>query len=235
MLSTNSSFRRVPNTLNPKQTVFIDGIRHAADIIEISYSRMRELLTEIALSPPQSDKLQTVIPYVFLDAWAMVDAIHKLRNLYIKFPHAIKEPLTEGVRSFSDSLEQVIDIRNIADHPHQRFDSVISKGGAAFGVMTWMTVFNSTPLEAYFCTLQPGTLKSEPKFKRPEILAELELPTDRICLSLGGKTANLSESYTYIESIVRDMEIQLEYEFQTLPKNFILNDVLLRQVYRPIE
>lgn len=57
MLSENSSLRRVHASLNRKQEVFINGLRHSAEIIALAHSRLRSTPTELALNPPSATSL----------------------------------------------------------------------------------------------------------------------------------------------------------------------------------
>lgn len=235
MLSPNSSLRRVPSVLDPKQAVFIDGIRHSIDIIDLAYSRMRNTLSEIALVPPSSDDLPKITPYVFLDAWAMVDAIHKFEKLYSSFPGMTRKQPEAGEKTFSELCESIIKIRNIADHPTANAERIASGDHAVFGTLNWMTGFNVNPIEVYYCTLRPGTLKAQPSVKWPKILTTLDWPTDYICLSAGGINANLSTILPHIEKRVKHFEIQLDQEFSKdqYKQGLIINDAFTRQVYRP--
>lgn len=235
MLSPNSSLRRVPSVLDPKQAIFIDGIRHSIDIIDLAYSRMRNTLSKIALAPPSSDELPEITPYIFLDAWAMIDAIHKFEILYSKFPGMTRKQPEAGTKTFSELCESLIKIRNIADHPTGSAERLASGDGAVFGTLTWMTGFNTNPIEVYFCTLRPGTLKAQPSIEWPKILTTLDWPTDCICLSVGGINANLSAIRPHIEKRVKHFENQLEQEFNKdqYKQGLIINDAFIRQVYRP--
>ena len=125
--------------LSPKQAFFIDGIRHAVDIMELAYGRLRETLTNIALNPPTSATLPKIAPHAFLDAWAMVDAVDRFRMLYQQMPGINFGPPTHGVEPLKTVTQPFRKLRNVADHLSQNADLVVARGDAALGTLTWVT------------------------------------------------------------------------------------------------
>lgn len=233
MLSENSSLRRVPASLNRKQAVFIDGIRHSAEIIALAHSRLRSTLTELALNPPSANELPLVTPHAFLDAWALVDAVDKFRLLYQNFPDMIRKAGSEP--SLQDAAQSFKKIRDIADHCSAAADRVASKDTAGLGVLTWLTGYQVSPTELWYCTIRPGTLKTEPTLKWPRIETKLTWPTGHICLLVGGCQANLSEILPHIEKRVKKLESDLDIAFERhdLSISPVANDLFTRQVYKP--
>ncbi len=214
MLSKNSVLRRIPVVIEPKTAMFIDGIRHAVEISEFAYQRLSATLTELALNPPESEELRTISTAVFLDAWAMVDAIDRFRMLYQQMPGISFGAPTPGIMTLKEACEPFRLLRNVADHIAQRADFVVSRGnGAALGVLTWLTCFQVEPFNAYMCMLRPGTLRAVPELENGPLTATFDWPTSRICLSAGGYEANLSEIRAHIERRVKHLEEQLEQEF----------------------
>jgi hypothetical protein len=234
MLSNDSILRRIPAAVAPKQALFIDGIRHAVEIMDLAYSRLRETLTAIALEPPTSESLPKIAPYAFLDAWAMVDAIDRFRLLYL-YMHGINfGPPTPGIEPLKTVTQPFRKLRNVADHPSQSADFVVARGSAALGTLTWLTGFKLDPATLWFCTLCPGTIRSKPEFRKAPILSTIDWPTDRICLSSGGFEGNLSAIRPHIERRVRHFEEQLKSAFDKLgiADAPAANDVFLRQPYQ---
>lgn len=233
MLSENSSLRRVPVNLDRKQVVFIDGIRHSAEIIDLAYKRLRSTLTELALNPPSSNELPLATPHAFLDAWALVDAVDKFRLLYQNFPNMTWKANSEP--SLQDVAQPFKKIRDIADHCNATAERIVSKDTAGLGVLTWLTGHQLSPTELWYCTIRPGSLQAEPTLKWPKIETTLDWPTDCICLSVGGHMANLSEVLPHIQKRIKKLEDDLDAAFKT--KDFgqapIANDVFIRQAYKP--
>lgn len=215
--------------------MFIDGIRHAVEIIDFAYVRLNDSLTKTARKPPTSDELPMTATTAFLDAWAIVDAIDRFRMLYQQMPGITFGPPTPGVLTLAEATQPFRDLRNVADHLAQRAEFVVSRGGAALGSLTWLTGFNLDPITVWFCTLRPGTLRAKPEYRTEPIVSTLDWPTDRIVLEAGGYEGNLSAIRPHIQRRVRHLESQLEAAISKLGIEDapVANDVFLRQAYTP--
>ncbi|MEI6848152.1 MAG: hypothetical protein WCK32_09020 [Chlorobiaceae bacterium] len=233
MICDDSILRRIPVTVEPKQALFLDGIRHAVEIIDIAYSRLRKTLTGITLAPSISANLPKIAPHAFLDAWAMVDSVDRFRMLYRQMPGINFSSPTPDIEPLITVTKPFRDLRNVADHLAQRADFVVAHGGAALGTLTWLTGFKLDPPTIWFCTLRPGTIRTKPEFRKETIISTLDWPTDRICLSAGGFEGNLSIIRPHILRRVRHLEDQLKSEFEKLglEDTPIANDMFLKQPY----
>lgn len=233
MLSKDTILRRVPATIEPKQALFIDGIRHSVDIMNLAYERLRETLTHVATSEPNSIDLPSVATHAFLDAWAMVDAIDRFRMLYQQMPGITFGTPTPGIETLKSVTQPFRNLRNVADHLSTRADFVVSHGGAALGTLTWITGFNLAPVAVWSCTLRPGTIRVKPEHSKQPIHTTLDWPADQICLSAGGYEANLSSVRPHIERRVRHFEGELAAAFEKLgvTDGPVASDVLMKQPY----
>ena len=216
MLNDDTILRRIPTAIEPKQALFIDGIRHSVEIMNFAYKRLRKTLTSIAISPPTSADLPSIETHTFLDAWAMVDAIDRFRMLYLQMPGISFGPPSNGVETLKSVTQPFRNLRNVADHLSTRAEFVVAKGGAALGTLTWFTGFEVDPIRVWFCTLRPGTIRAKPEFSKTSMVSTLDWPTDRICLAAGGYEGNLSAIRPHIERRVRHFEKQLKVTFEHL-------------------
>lgn len=235
MLNEDSILRQVPAAINPKQALFIDGIRHAVEIIDLAYGRLRDTLTRVALNPPSSSELSYISSHAFLDAWAIVDAIDRFRMLYLQMPGISFPPAKPGVVTLEEAIKSFRDLRNVADHLAQRADFVVSRGGAALGTLSWLTGFKIDPITAWYCTLRPGTVHAKPEFRKEPLVSTLDWPTDGITLVAGGYEGNLSSVRYHIEIRVKHFEEQLRKAFDefNLADSPTASDVFTRQAYTP--
>ncbi|WP_419569991.1 hypothetical protein [Rheinheimera sp.] len=233
ILSQDSILRKVPACLNPKQALFVDGIRHSAEIIELAYGRLVKVLTEIAIMPPEQQNVSAISASVFLDAWAIIDAIDRFRMLYQQMP-GISFPKPELCEpTFEDLTKPFRALRNVADHLAQRADSVISKKGTALGVLSWITLYEVNPPKIWLCTLRPGTVRVEPKFQGKFLETAVENQTDQITLQAGGFEGNISNFLPQVVKRVRHFEKQLEVAFsnEDFDESLVASDVYMRQSY----
>lgn len=231
MLEEDSILRQVPAAINPKQALFIDGIRHAVEIMSLAYGRLRDTLTETALNPPGSSGIPKVSTRAFLDAWAMIDAIDRFRMLYQQMPGISFSQPKEGAETLAAVLKPFRNLRNVADHIAQRADFVISRESAALGTLSWLTGFKVDPITAWYYTLRPGTLRKQPELRKEPLVSTLDWPTDRIIIVAGGYEGNLSSVRSHIQVRVKHFEGQLKKAFNklNLQDSPAASDVFTRQ------
>ncbi|WP_150113181.1 hypothetical protein [Methylobacter tundripaludum] len=235
LLGRHSVLRRIPVNVDPKQAIFLDGIRHAVEIMDVAYSRLRDSLTNLALTPPASDELPDIFSHILLDAWAFIDAVDRFCILYMQMPGIKIGSKRDGIPTLQEATQEFQNLRNVADHLAQRADLVVSQNGTAFGELSWLTGVQLQPeVIAWHCTLRPGTLRSDPAAQTNPIVSTLDWPTDSIRLSAGGYEGNLSQVRTHIAIRIRHLEAQLQSVFQqpTQAQVPVLNDMFVR---RPVK
>ena len=235
LLGRDSVLRRIPVNVKRKQAFFLDGIRHAVEILDVTYSRLRDALTHLALNPPASDDLPDIIAHVFIDAWGFVDAVDRFRMMYTQMPDTKFGNAKGGIPPLREFTHEFRKLRNITDHLSSKADYVISRNGGAWGELNWLTGAQLQPeLIAWHCTLRPGTLQTKPPMQTDPIISTLDWPTDSIRLSAGEYEGNLSEIRKHIAVRIRHLEAQLEPVFQqpTQAQVPIINDAYAR---RPVK
>ena len=231
LFGRNSVLRQIPANVAPKQALFLDGIRHAVEIMDVAFDRLRDALTHLALHPPTSDELPRLSAHVFLDAWSFVDAVDRFRTLYAQMPGMRFGAAKIGIPSLREVTQNFRNLRNVADHLAQRADLVVSRNGAALGELNWLTGAQLQPeVIAWHCTLRPGTLYSAPPAQTAPIVSTLDWPTDSIRLSAGGYEGNLSAVRAHIAVRIRHLEAQLQRVFQqpTQAQVPVFNDIFVR-------
>jgi hypothetical protein len=210
MLSPNSILARLPPNLDRRQTIFLDGIRHALEIAALAYGRLQNELTAIALrldAGNQSAPAQMTA--AFLDAWAFVDAIDRFRSLLNLMPGVTRIPRTDGQPSFHELTEPLRNIRNVADHLAQRVDYVIAKDSTALGILTWFTVLDFAKHQGLSCMLLPGTVTArQPRMVNPAG-QEFDGETGLIHLAAGEYLVSLSDLIPEITKRVTQIEASL--------------------------
>ena len=235
LLGRDSVLRRIPVNVAPKQALFLDGIRHAVEILDVTYGRLRDALTHLALNPPAPNELPDVFANVFLDAWGFVDAVDRFYKMYTQMPGIKFGNAKDGIPPLREVSQEFLKLRNVADHLAQRADFVVSRNGAAWGELTWLTGAQLQPeVIAWHCTLRPGTLQTAPSTQTNPIVSTLDWPTDSIRLSAGGYEGNLSAVRKHIAARIRRLEAHLQHVFQqsTQAQVPILNDTFVR---RPVK
>lgn len=238
LLGRDSVLRKIPVNVNPKQAFFLDGIRHAVEILDVAYGRLRDALTHLALHPPVSNELPTLSAHVFLDAWSFVDAVNRFYMMYTQIPGIKFDTAKNGIPGLYEVTQEFRDLRNIADNLAQTADLVISRNGAALGELTWQTGAQLQPeVIAWRCTLRPGTLSSIPPTQTEPIISTLDWPTDSIRLSAGGYNGNFSAIRKHIAIRISHLEVQLQRVFQqsTQAQAPVINDMFTRRPVKRVD
>ena len=209
MIARDSVLRRLPTRLDPRQLLFLDGIRHAGDIAGFAYGRLLHTLTQIATADHQGEQADRLYTMAFLDAWAVVDVIDRFRALLLLMPNAVRADPPPGTMSFTELTQPVRELRNVADHLAQRIDYVIARQGTALGTLSWFTALRPDGIEGVICTIVPGTLRTGATGVINPTGQTIELPTGFVQLSAGEHKANLSAIIPEMMLRVRQIEDSL--------------------------
>ncbi len=84
MLNANSPLRCIPVNLDINQTVFFDGLRHAAEIAEFALDRLKTTLAAFEQFPDDvegNDDFARALTSAFLDGWTVIDSSYRFVNL----------------------------------------------------------------------------------------------------------------------------------------------------------
>lgn len=215
MISSNSSLRHLPTYLESRQALVIDGLRHAAEIANLSYRRLQQTLTQIVKMPGENETL--LYTAAFLDAWAFVDAIDRFRSLWMLLPKEMGKPDEDVDQSFARQTQVIRNLRNVADHLSTRIDYVVSRESTALGILQWVTLTQPEKFEAVLCILVPGGAKKRTiSHIIPEAGETIEGPSGFIRLSAGEYEANLSAVMPQLQMRVRELEEEMSQHLQTL-------------------
>lgn len=214
MISQESPFRNIPRNLDRKQAFFIDGIRHAAEICDLSYKRLTAGLRDIALKPKGASPELSYAPF-FLDAWAFVDAADRLRCLWTSQPNADSLSGDFSPEVLRQELGAIRKVRNIADHIAQRADHVVSLNAAALGILAWVALASESPLAAKTCIIRPGFVNGSfsAHFAIPKGIHNMINSCTEVKIHAGNETADLTKAYSKIAEVIAFAESHLKREF----------------------
>ena len=208
MIKPDSIFYRLPTELDRKQALFLDGIRHAAEIAQLAYRRLQHTLTKIATNDdtPKSSAYAAA----YLDAWSFVDAVDRFRLLLELLPNFQPGSPPSGQKSFFEVAAPVRQLRNVADHLAQRADYVVARQGTALGSLSWFTVTDLSKYQGLLCVVVPGTTQVGSHPAKVPAGKIMDVPTGYIHLTAGEHMANLSEVFGNMSEFVAILEASLE-------------------------
>jgi len=85
IIGQESVLRRIPAALARTQSLFIEGIRFSIEMADLAHSRLRETLPPLSrMENPVGESPSSVS--AMLDAWSIVDSLHRLRGLLRHMP-----------------------------------------------------------------------------------------------------------------------------------------------------
>jgi hypothetical protein len=155
IIGTESILRRIPSVINYRQRLFFEGIRFSIEMADLAHSRLRGTLPQITfMRDPSPDN--PVIVSAMLDAWAIVDSLHRLRGLIEAMPGLKGKKKSPKIRSLMEATANVGALRNTVQHLgteiHAAFDD---KSWTVFGTLSWGVV-EPEKNQITASTLMPG-------------------------------------------------------------------------------
>ena len=196
LVGEDSPLWQLPVNLNPKRRLFLDGIRYSIEMADLAHSRLRETLLvlteEHAINQQGLQADRRFVVSAVLDAWAIVDSVHRLRGLLLKTPRFKQK--SPNMRLFRDRTAKVEDLRNSVQHLNEEVDKLLPQKLPVWGVLSWFVVPDPNSQIGYACALRTGTefegYTSDLKIPQDETVS---LPIDRITLTAHGQSVSLSD------------------------------------------
>lgn len=215
MLSAKSPFLNIPVALERKQALFLDGMRHSAQIVDLSYTRLCQALTELSVSGTTAAG-PAGFTHVFLDAWAFIDAADRFRCLWEMQPGASAIPDPFSADSVRKRLRGVREVRNVSAHLAQKIDQLVSLNSSVLGEIKWVSSVADGPLKVTTHFIRPGIMRGNVKANLAMPRGEVSFNQGSGCISVavGKSEVNLSLTYEVICSIVEFAEANLNRAFQ---------------------
>jgi hypothetical protein len=219
IIDNNSPFRRIPIQTNRKQILFYDGIRYSVEMADLAHQRLREILYEISQKPttattaPEADYFDHAA--AVLDAWSIVDLVHRLRDLLYQVP-GIKQN-SPALQLFTRKTVEIEILRNAVQHLNQQIHQMAAENLPVWGALSWISMPDPEFKSVYSCTLVAGTW-----FERREPLVSplgktLSPPVDLITLEASNCSVCLSDVMRSVEAVVRSLEEILSEQFKDRP------------------
>src|SRR5882724_9516649 len=126
IIGEDSFFRKIPSVLDRRQALFIEAIRYSVDMVELAYHRLRKTLPLMTKKMEDVDNETPSNVSVMLDAWAIVDSLHRLRGLAEKLPGFKGKYKNVKFRLFMDSSAKITELRNTVQHLDTTIGQVVA-------------------------------------------------------------------------------------------------------------
>jgi hypothetical protein len=205
LICDDSPLVRLPTEITARQIVFFDGIRHAAEIADRSYTRLIVTLNNLAKQGGRNEiNHRGTYTDAFLDAWAFVDSVDRFRSLLKLLPGA---EVSEAPESFLWKTQDLRSLRNAADHIAQKADYYVAHRSAALGTLSWLTLLESETGKFASCAIVPGTIPAgtHVQMVNPDGATPTE-GVDLVYLHVGEHHVSLSDIYHLVRAQVQALE-----------------------------
>lgn len=218
MLSVGSPLLNIPIAIDAKQALFLDGMRHAAQIADHAYRRLCFALKEQATCSNHARSHDSFVP-IFLDAWAFIDAVDRFRLLWQMQPSSDRLPDYFSPKKVQGKLQGIRDLRNVSDHVAQKIDQIVALNSSVLGSISWVSLINEHPLHIKTCFIRPGIMPAATS-------GQLAIPSKNVkfvngsgCITMaaGKHKAMLDDAYQFLFEMVGHAEQHLNKIVATWP------------------
>lgn len=207
----NSPLRNLPTALDPVQGLFLDGIRYGIEMADIAFSRLTDYLKVASVSKEPEGSFAGA----FLDAWAFVDSIHRLRELLQQMPNA-KTGRNPSVRDFLSQTEVCRTLRNGFQHLRREISAMAGSLEPIHGVLKWIYLDSSETGRSL--AMASGKIRTEALIP---VINPVGLDffgqLDHIELDFRGSTARISYIHRLQVELTRKIDDSLRPQFAGQP------------------
>jgi len=219
-IGPDSPLRRIPARLESRQRLFLDGIRYSAEMTELAYARLCHTAEEATRRVNNEAELGALHSALFLDAWSMVDSIHRLRALVLSL-HALDG--SAPPQPFLDSTSAFYELRNLSQHLNRRLPGMASRNEPVWGSLSWVTGWPDQPNDCWITMAMAGAVVTTPGRPMVNPLGRtLRGPVDLVELTSRGDslrplTVSLTEGIEHLQAYVASLERALAPQFSNEP------------------
>jgi hypothetical protein len=208
IIGLESVLRSIPTALSRRQALFVEGIRFSIEMADLAYYRLRETLIRLAKFAPDDPQSPGTVS-AMLDAWSIVDALHRLRGLVRHMPGIEKRDRIPPIRAFFDSTKSVPALRNTVQHLDTDIaEAVDDRNWAVLGSLSW-GVIDPEQHEVTACVFMPGMPLGSRPIVNPLNRQVWHLPVDSITIERGGVLMPLSDAMRRVAALAAGLERML--------------------------
>ena len=117
----------------------------------------------------------------FLDAWSIVDSVHRLRELLEQLP-GFARAKSPSYQVFVRKTADVEDFRNTIQHLRTELPQYAQNGWPVWGVLDWVAVVDEAEGLLRMCAIVAGRILSGECFLCNPLGKAIEQPVDHVTL-----------------------------------------------------
>jgi hypothetical protein len=194
-------------------------------MVDVAYQQLISQLQSVCPRPPVNFGQRGIFAApAFLNAWSIIDNVHRLRGLIENFPRFAKKRQAVEVRGFLESAEAVEKLRNAVQHMEGQIRASAPQGYGIWGSLSWM--FRADDENVLSCFLTLGALMPAADIGRIAP-AMMEPGVDGVALKVGETSVDLTRLMTTIPRLVGLLESLLAVQFNQAPVDRAESDYFL--------
>ncbi len=212
-----SVLRRIPTALARHQALFIEGIRFSIQMTDLAHRRLQTTLPLLTKMEDCDEEIPSTVS-AMLDAWSMVDSLHRLRGLLNKMPGIEKRNRVPAIRAFFNATDRITELRNTVQHLDTTIPDIVDdKNWAVLGSLSWGLV-DPAKNQITSSSFLPGLPLGSRPLINPANRLMWHVPVDAITIERSGVSVCLSDAMRTVESLTKALEKMLSDSFaQQLP------------------
>lgn len=217
LIGLASPLRRVPIGLDRRQQIVLDGLRISADTIDLCLRRLAASLSSLPSQPVNTLEYIELACSANLDAWSIVDHIHRFTELLRQMP-MVKQNLPQFqllYRAASDAEQ----MRHYIQHVRNEVDTLSASGQSVWGSLTWALKrdYDAGRRTKYMLnsgTFYDGHFAAMGSF--PEIVTR---DVDFIMIHAGDRSFELTGIINHVERVIRSFEESIEAQAGSMQRH----------------
>ena len=197
LIPEDSPLRLLPTDLSRRQVLYFDGIRYAAEMVNLAYNRLFAQLMEIGAT--NRDVTTLDIATAMLDAWSIVDSTNRFRDLVEQTPGLRKKPWKHILLAHTSEVD---DMRNDIQHMENNISNLADNGRQVWGYLRWAQMNNGS-YTGWWYAMTPGSVFRADQFMEVGPMnLPYGVPPGAIRLMAFGKDVYLGKCVTAIVTAV---------------------------------
>lgn len=202
----DSVLRTLPRSMELKQVLVFDRIRVAAEIADHAYERLVAKLTQIGIQEAMPAELDA--SEVIEDAWAVVDAIQRIRKLFMNM-RGLKQN-APGLQQFYRGTAEIEALRHGTQHLDERICELEEQKLPVWGSLTWGYRPDLSKPIIRSLLLVPGPIKDGKHHTLNPAGKPFRGHLDCVTLDAFDVRADLSNAMRHVTATVGQLQEQLQ-------------------------
>lgn len=204
LIPDDSLLRRLRSDFSREQALIFDGIRYAAEMADIAYWRLFDLLQEMS-SLPEGELTTRQMATAMLDVWSIVDSVNRLRDLLQQAPGVRQKD--NWWKLFIRQTKDIDDLRNDIQHLNDksRRKSLVANAGQIWGFLSWAEIHHGKYTGEWHMMSPGAVYKGDKWIYSGPALPSAPLPFGRIRLQAYGREVYLGKIIKAAHDVVTEL------------------------------